>query len=105
MATLCGMRETMPGIRPPNTPTLASGYMNLVVSAETIRSQVMTMQIAPPITQPWVAAITGLESLWLTSGTAFHIADGGSLRSAPTQKAGPSACRMATWSPPASKPR
>ena len=62
------MRETMPGIRPPNTPTLASGYMNLVVSAETIRSQVMTMQIAPPITQPWVAAITGLESLWLTSG-------------------------------------
>ena len=99
------MRETMPGIRPPNTPTLASGYMNLVVSAETIRSQVMTMQIAPPITQPWVAAITGLESLWLTSGTAFHIADGGSLRSAPTQKAGPSACRMATWSPPASKPR
>ena len=39
------MRETMPGIRPPNTPTLASGYMNLVVSAETIRSQVMTMQM------------------------------------------------------------
>ncbi len=57
------MRETMPGISPPNTPTLASGYMNLVVSAETIRSQVMTMQIAPPITQPWVAATTGLVSL------------------------------------------
>ena len=100
MATLCGMRETMPGIRPPNTPTLASGYMNLVVSADTIRSQVMTMQMAPPITQPWVTPITGLVSLWLTCGTAFHIAAGGSLRSAPTQKAGPSACRTATWSSP-----
>ena len=63
MATLCGMRETMPGISPPNTPTLASGYMNLVVSAETIRSQVMTRQMPPPITQPWVAATTGLVSL------------------------------------------
>ena len=37
--------------------------------------------------------------------TAFHIAAGGSLRSAPTQKAGPSACRTATWSSPCSKAR
>ena len=99
------MRETMPGIRPPNTPTLASGYMNLVLSAETMRSQVITMQMAPPITQPWFAQITGLVRWWLTCGTAFHMAPGGSLRSAPTQKAGPSACRIATWSDPASKAR
>src|SRR5205823_187599 len=78
---------------------LGFGVHELVLSADTIRSQVMTMQMAPPITQPWVAATTGLLSLWLTWGTAFHMADGGSLRSAPTQKAGPSACKMPTRNP------
>ncbi len=67
MATLCGMRETMPGISPPNTPTLASGYMNfggVGRDHEIAGHDAGRCRRRSP--SPGSPRSTGLVSLWLT---------------------------------------
>ena len=99
IASLCGMREANELIPPAVVPSFASGYQNWVLSVETIRSHIIAMTMAPPITHPVVAAMIGLSVLKPTVGTARHIS-GRFVTSAPAEKArSPTELRMATRAP------